>query len=127
MANRRGINGGFPPSALVPPSRPSASGNGTVDGARFAAGRGSKTLRQANEPRWWLRTGQFAAGTLIVGATLTLAPLLAPERFGNRLMLGLPLGVFLATIAAPVLVLVLVALFASRQRALDRRYDVAEH
>ncbi len=84
-------------------------------------------MREANEPTWWRRTGQFAAGTLVVGTIVVLVPLLAPEAFGSRLMLGLPAGIFLAAIAAPLLVLVLVAVFASRQRALDRRYDVAEH
>jgi hypothetical protein len=81
-------------------------------------------LRDGSEVGWWRRTERGAAVALV--ATGALSVLLFALPGGGRVLLGLPLDGFLTVLAAPLAVLVAAFWFTSRQRALDRRFDVAE-
>lgn len=81
-------------------------------------------MRGRDEATWRRRTAQVATGTLAVTG-LALLPF-AGGLFGDRVFLGLPLATFFAVIAAPVLILIVAAVFAGRQLAIDRHYDVSE-
>jgi putative solute:sodium symporter small subunit len=85
-----------------------------------------RALRDASEATWWRRTWQFAAATIGGSIVLSLLFLLLASPLDGRLLFGIPLGGFLVAVCAPLAVLVAVFVFAARQRALDRRYDVAE-
>jgi putative solute:sodium symporter small subunit len=81
-------------------------------------------VREGNEAVWWRRTGRGAAIALAVAGVVSLVLFLIPA--GGRTVLGLPLDTFLRALLAPLVVLVAVFWFSGRQRALDRRFDVAE-
>lgn len=83
-------------------------------------------MRDASEATWWRRTWQFAAATIAATIVISLLLVLLAPLLDGRLMFGIPLGGFLATVCAPLAVLVAVFVFSTQQRALDRRYDVAE-
>ena len=84
-------------------------------------------MRDANEPTWWLRTAEFGALTIALVGVLVLVPLIVPALFGGESLLGLPLATFLAVVGGPLVILIAIFVFARRQLARDRRYDVAEH
>jgi putative solute:sodium symporter small subunit len=85
-----------------------------------------RAVRDASEATWWRRTWQFAAATIAGSIALSLLLLLLASPLDGLLMFGIPLGGFLVAVCAPLAVLVAVSVFAIQQRALDRRYDVAE-
>ena len=84
-------------------------------------------MRGEDEGTWWRRTALFAGATVAATGALALLPFATPGLFGSRLALGLPPAVLLATLGAPLLILIAAAAFARAQLAIDRRYDVAEH
>lgn len=83
-------------------------------------------MRDASEATWWRRTWQFAAAITTGMIALSFVFLLLAKVLDGRLMFGLPVGTFVIAVLAPVAVLFAAFMFATRQRALDRRYDVAE-
>jgi putative solute:sodium symporter small subunit len=83
-------------------------------------------VRDASEGTWWRRTWQFAAAVISGTIVLSFALLLLANPLDGQLVFGLPLGTFLAAVLAPLVVLLVTFVFAAQQRALDRRYDVAE-
>lgn len=78
----------------------------------------------SDEAEWWRRTGVAAAAFVIVTGGLCLLPVLLPSPFEGLAFLGLSLPTFLAIVAAPLVALAATFLFAARQLARDRRYDV---
>ncbi len=83
-------------------------------------------MRDASEATWWRRTWQLAAAITAGMISLSLVFLLLAKVFDGRLMFGLPIGTFVMAVLAPVAVLFAAFMLATQQRALDRRYDVAE-
>lgn len=83
-------------------------------------------MRDGSEAMWWRRTWQSAAATVAVGALAGIATLAFDGAAGGPLILGLPLGEFVAVILAPLAILFAAFAFAVRQQALDRRHDLAE-
>ena len=83
-------------------------------------------MRDASETTWWRRTRQVAAVTVGGLVVLSLVPALLAGTLGRRLIVGLPLDMFLLIIVAPLAVLFAIFVFARQQQALDRRFDVAE-
>ena len=83
-------------------------------------------MRDASEATWWRRTWQFAAAMTAGMIALSFVFLLLAKLLDGRLMFGLPMGTFVIAVLAPVAVLFAAVMFATQQRALDRRYDVAE-
>jgi putative solute:sodium symporter small subunit len=83
-------------------------------------------VRDVSEATWWRRTWQFAAAVAAGMIVLSFLLLLLASPLDGRLVFGVPLGTFLAAVCAPLAILVAIFVFATQQRALDRRYDVAE-
>ena len=83
-------------------------------------------MRDASETTWWRKTRQFAVATIAGAGIVGLLALALDGQTGGPLVLGLPFFMFVAVILAPLALLVAAFVFATRQQALDRRYDVAE-
>ncbi len=82
--------------------------------------------REAGEAGWWQQTRWLAAAIVGGSAALALIALTVAADGDGPVLFGLPPGAFFALIAAPLLIAVAAFVFAGRQQALDRRYDVAE-
>lgn len=83
-------------------------------------------MRDSSEAAWWRLTWRFAAGLVGGGTALALvATGLEADAAGPQLF-GLPLAEFFALIVVPVALAIAAFVFANRQQALDRRFDVAE-
>ena len=82
-------------------------------------------VRDASETTWWRKTRQLALATIGGTAVVGLLAVAVDIRSGP-LVFGLALPAFLAVVVVPLAILVAGFVFATRQQALDRRYDVAE-
>jgi putative solute:sodium symporter small subunit len=82
-------------------------------------------VRDASETTWWRKTRQLASATIGGAAVVGLLAVAADVPSGP-FVFGLALPMFLAVVVAPLAILVAGFVFAARQQALDRRYDVAE-
>jgi putative solute:sodium symporter small subunit len=82
-------------------------------------------LRDSGEGTWWRKTQQRALATVGGAILLSLAALAADRDAGPQLF-GMPAGAFVAAVLLPFAILIAVFVFVARQRALDRRFDVAE-
>jgi putative solute:sodium symporter small subunit len=83
-------------------------------------------VRDVSEGTWWRKTWQVAAAVTAGTIVLSLALLLLMNPLDGQLVFGVPLGTFVAVVLAPLAVLLVTCVFSAQQRALDRRYDVAE-
>jgi putative solute:sodium symporter small subunit len=83
-------------------------------------------VRDSSEASWWRLTWQTAAATAGGATVLALVAAGTEADTGGPQMFGLPLGEFFALIGLPVAIAIAAFVFASRQQALDRRFDVAE-
>lgn len=81
-------------------------------------------MRETSEAGWWRRTEIGAAVALAATGLVCAFLFILPAGAGT--VFGLPTGDFLRVLAAPLLVLAAAFWFIGRQRALDRRFDVAE-
>jgi uncharacterized membrane protein len=99
---------------------------------RAAAGGDSRqagemgVARDSSEASWWRQTRWLAAAILGSGTALALIALTVAGDANGPLLFGLPPGAFFALLAAPLLIASAAFVFAGRQQALDRFYDVAE-
>lgn len=78
------------------------------------------TVAESSEKSWWRRTRFLAITTLVGGAVFCfLIFLLAPALDASRI-LGIPFGLFAATLIAPAFVVLLIFRAAERQRRIDK-------
>ncbi len=83
-------------------------------------------VRDSSEAAWWRLTWRLAAAVIGGAAVLALiATSLEADAAGPQLF-GLPLAEFFALIVVPLILMAAAFVFANRQQALDRRFDVAE-
>ncbi len=83
-------------------------------------------MRDSGEASWWRLTWRFAAVTIAGAVVLALAATtLAGDAAGPQFF-GLPLAEFFALLVVPIVIAIAAFVFANRQQALDRRFDVAE-
>lgn len=84
------------------------------------------SVRDTSETAWWWKTRRLALAVIAGLSAICFVPELLSGLFNHRVILGLPLGTFLAVVAVPLFMLITVFVFAARQQALDRGHDVAE-
>jgi hypothetical protein len=119
MANRRWSPAGFGGRiGLCRPAKPVQN----LKSANTALANRGTILREGGQDIWWRNTGRLAAGTLTFCLAAAIVPVLIPDGSTLRL-LGLPLGLFALTLAAPLGILSASFWFAGRQQACDDRYD----
>jgi hypothetical protein len=83
-------------------------------------------VRDTSEASWWRLTWRFAAATMAGTIGLGLVAVALEADAAGPQLFGLPLAEFFALIVAPVAIAIAAFVFANRQRAFDRRFDVAE-
>jgi putative solute:sodium symporter small subunit len=82
--------------------------------------------RESGEAAWWQHTWRSAAAIAGGGAVIAVVATTAESLPAGMQVFGLPLGEFFAVIVAPVAIAIAAFVFANRQQALDRRFDVSE-
>lgn len=83
-------------------------------------------MRDSSEASWWRLTWRFAAVTIAAAIVLaSIAVALEADAAGPQIF-GLPLAEFFALIFVPIVIAIAAFVFAGRQQAIDRRFDVAE-
>jgi uncharacterized membrane protein len=82
--------------------------------------------RESGEAAWWRQTWRLAAAVTGGAGVLALAAVLIESEPGGWRVFGLPAAAFVATVVLPVAIAIAAFVFAGRQQALDRRFDVAE-
>lgn len=80
----------------------------------------------SNNAAWWSKTKGLMITCLIIWATFGLAIHFFAEPLNNIVILGFPLGYYMAAQGSPIVFVVLIFWFAKRQDAFDRRRGVAE-
>jgi hypothetical protein len=82
--------------------------------------------RESGEAAWWRQTWSLAAITAGGGAVTGLVAVSVAGEVGGWQVLGLSPGGFFGVILAPLAIAAAAFVFAGRQQALDRRFDVSE-
>jgi uncharacterized membrane protein len=82
--------------------------------------------RESGEAAWWRRTWRFAAAVVGGAAVVALVAVLIEAAPGGWQVFGMPAAEFFATILVPGGIAIAAFVFAGRQQAIDRRFDVAE-
>ncbi len=82
--------------------------------------------RESGETAWWRQTWQFAAAIVAGVIVLALVAIALETDLAGPQVFGMPLAEFFALIVVPLIALIAAFVYANRQQALDRRYDVAE-
>ncbi len=83
-------------------------------------------VRESGEVAWWRQTWRFAAAITGGAAVLAIVVVAVDGEQAGGSVFGLPTAEFFALIVTPVAIAIAAFVFAGRQQALDRRFDVAE-
>ncbi|MEJ0012003.1 MAG: DUF4212 domain-containing protein [Bauldia sp.] len=83
-------------------------------------------MRDSSEAAWWRLTWRLAAAVTGGGAVLAIVATSLEADAAGPQFFGLPLAEFFGLIVVPLILMAAAFVFAGRQRALDRRFDVAE-
>jgi len=83
-------------------------------------------VADANQTAWWRKSEQLAAILLAGSAALMCVPLLLANGLDRSTAFGLPLGMWLIALVAPIVLAIAIFWYADRQRIVDHRYHVAE-
>jgi putative solute:sodium symporter small subunit len=79
-------------------------------------------MADGNEASWWRRTRFLAAVALATGTAINLIVVLSASALDAGRVLGIPSGLFGATLAVPAFVLLIIFWAAERQRRIDRAH-----
>jgi hypothetical protein len=83
-------------------------------------------VRESGEAAWWRQTWRFAAAVTGGAAVLAIVAVFVESEPDGWVVFGLPVAQFFALIVVPAAIALAAFVFAGRQQALDRRFDVAE-
>jgi putative solute:sodium symporter small subunit len=72
------------------------------------------------ERSWWRRTRLVAVSAVTAGTLLCLLTMLTAPALDGQSLLGIPLGLFAATLVVPLIVIAIIFWAAERQRRIDR-------
>ena len=74
----------------------------------------------------WLAERRLAVTVVVVAIVIVAAGSALPAVMSGPAVLGLPFGLFLGLLGAPLALLLLAGVFLLRQGAVDETYDAAE-
>ena len=83
-------------------------------------------MRDFSEIAWWRETRRLALTIGVALIVIALLPALVSGHDGDRFTLGMQFGTLVGTVVAPLAALGAALAFTVRQRAIDRRHDVAD-
>jgi putative solute:sodium symporter small subunit len=79
-------------------------------------------MADGGEKSWWRRTRFLAAASVTAGSLLSLVVLLLAPALDAQSVLGIPFGLFGATLVVPLVVVAVIFWAAERQRRIDRAH-----